>query len=215
MLGRCALRVEERTPGRDDAVGDGPAGKIERDEDDDDDDDGGSDGRNRDVDDRGDAPAKNGNERRKRGYSSVVGEDDSPAAGDCGGEMANSRRRRRSDAATFDFVGMASALFDAPVLPDGAEAFDPDGGTAEEEREGGGIGSRERRRRVAYDHPFTRVVLCVYYVNLVRESPPPPPPHTREKLTRRFRLEGRVYGTARKIQSRDAVTRDATIEPST
>lgn len=107
--------------------------------------------------------------RRKGRYSGVDAEGAATNGGDEDArnptdEREEERRRRRADAATCDFVGMASMLFDAPVPGDATAAFDPDRIMNEDE----GGEPHLHRRQVTYDHPFTRAVLFVYYINLVR-----------------------------------------------
>lgn len=56
---------------------------------------------------------------------------------------------RHGEAKAKDFVGLASLLFDEPIL------------TTEDHRE-----TRQHPRRVTYDHPFTKAVLAIYYINI-------------------------------------------------
>lgn len=79
-------------------------------------------------------------------------------------EIEPHNQRRHTDTATFDFVGMTSILFDEAIQPID-ESFAKDSteitnGTEE-------LTQRvEHHRSITYNHPFTKLVLFIYYLNL-------------------------------------------------
>ncbi|KAL7542732.1 hypothetical protein ACHAXR_012056 [Thalassiosira sp. AJA248-18] len=121
--------------------------------------------------------------RIKKGYSSVDTKHDNNAAARSSDQMENewndlddmpSPRQQRhhvTDTATFDVVGMTSMLFDAPILPTITETFVADAFDADQIRDEEGEDNEphdhhHRCRQITYRHPFTKVVLVIYYVNL-------------------------------------------------
>lgn len=63
------------------------------------------------------------------------------------------QHHRHTDTATFDFVGMTSVLFDEPILPSIDQSLEKDV-------------TSTKHRSITYNHPFTKLVLFTYYVNL-------------------------------------------------
>ena len=85
--------------------------------------------------------------------------------------IAKPRAHSHIDIGTFDFVGMASMLFDEPILPQITKDFNynSDQITTEKNRNDGQDIEQQRygrHRSVTYKHPFTKLVLLIYYVNL-------------------------------------------------
>ena len=113
--------------------------------------------------------------KSRKGYSSVE-ENDSPLSMTVSGGKEISagqtelepgqHHHQHTDTATFDFIGMTSMLFDAPILPTLAdqfvtEAFDLDDSATDEDES-----DNVHHRPITYKHPFTKVVLAIYYTNL-------------------------------------------------
>lgn len=104
------------------------------------------------------------NNGRKKGYSSVDENDSSLAIAteDKHSDISSHSQENgdnSTDTATFDFVGMTSMLFDEPILPatyEFEEAFDPDDN----------VSTTDKHRQITYRHPFTKMVLAIYYINL-------------------------------------------------
>eukprot|EP00804_Cyclotella_cryptica_P002749 CCRYP_009645-RC/>CCRYP_009645-RC protein AED:0.38 eAED:0.38 QI:39/1/1/1/1/1/2/365/572 len=73
------------------------------------------------------------------------------------------QHHRHTDTATFDFVGMTSILFDQSIRPQ----YDQHSEQISEQL-GNDCQARQERayRPITYNHPFTKVVLSIYYVNL-------------------------------------------------
>ena len=69
---------------------------------------------------------------------------------------------RHTDTATFDFVGMTSILFDEPIIPSMDESQEKDVGDATDDAQPG----VKRHRTITFNHPFTKGVLLIYYLNL-------------------------------------------------
>ncbi|KAL9179671.1 hypothetical protein ACHAXT_008961 [Thalassiosira profunda] len=142
ILGRCALYVEERILGHvqrpvkvslHDSDGDA-GGELNEDE---------------------NGESKQG-ERRRKGYSSVENVNGE-------GHRLDAKSQHHTDTATFDFVGLTSMLFDAPILPSTADEFVAEAFAIDDEEE---EEDQRPHRHVTFDHPFTKVVLCIYYLNL-------------------------------------------------
>lgn len=72
--------------------------------------------------------------------------------GDSDGDVVvSSERHGPADAATKDFVGLTSLLFDEPLLP------------TDETRD---ASPHQHQRTITYAHPFTKAVLVIYYINI-------------------------------------------------
>ena len=78
-------------------------------------------------------------------------------------EIEPQNQRRHTDTATFDFVGMTSILFDEAIMQPVHEHFDRDSA----EITNGTLTQRvDHHRSISYNHPFTKLVLFIYYLNL-------------------------------------------------
>ena len=71
---------------------------------------------------------------------------------------------RHTDTATFDFIGMTSILFDEPILKPIDESFDKDSSQITDDDDM--HQSNNRHRTITYNHPLTKLVLSIYYVNI-------------------------------------------------
>jgi len=180
ILGRCALYVEKRILSVGSIVKEVELDVV----------DGGGDTNGL----AGDVAMNNTNERRNKGYSSVGKNDSSlaisnstsdepPTTNGDGNDAGKNpteditdklwnRRHAHADAATFDYVGMASMLFDAPlpshntteaVATEAFDQFDPDDQTTADDND---LSSIHPNRQITYNHPFTKIVLSIYYINL-------------------------------------------------
>ena len=65
--------------------------------------------------------------------------------------------RNHTDTATFDFVGMTSILFDEPII----QPINKSCNRSEEPKQ-----RKSQYRSVTYNHPFTKLVLFLFYTNL-------------------------------------------------
>jgi hypothetical protein len=95
---------------------------------------------------------------QQKGYSSVNEAD----PGYNNNQSTESRDKHcHSDKATFDFVGLTSMLFDRPILASNeaitSDAFDLDNNQTQQPH---------HHHTITYKHPFTKVVLSIYYINL-------------------------------------------------
>ncbi len=75
-----------------------------------------------------------------------------------------------SDKATFDFVGLTSMLFDRPILTSNeaitSDAFDLDNNNSSSNQTQQPHHHHQHHHTITYKHPFTKVVLSIYYINL-------------------------------------------------
>lgn len=78
-----------------------------------------------------------------------------------GESISAPKHQRHTDTATFDFVSMTSILFDEPILLSNDESTDKDANNISEEPQ-----QKKRHRSTSYNHPATKLVLFIYYMNL-------------------------------------------------
>ena len=104
-------------------------------------------------------------QKNRRGYSSVTENDNSNGNNHL---ESQTQQQHHSDTATFDFVGLTSMLFDRPILRTTSDAItadafelDNDNSSDHQRRQ-----STHHHRTITYKHPFTKVVLSIYYINL-------------------------------------------------
>jgi hypothetical protein len=73
-----------------------------------------------------------------------------------------SQHQRHTDTATFDFVGMTSILLDEPVIPAMDDSYEKDSvGVIDDTQQ-----IYKRHRSITFNHPLTKGVLLIYYMNL-------------------------------------------------
>ena len=85
-------------------------------------------------------------------------------------ESITPKQQHHSDTATFDFVGLTSVLFDRPILQSSSNVItalddfelDNDGSTESQTTQQ----PQNRHHAITYKHPFTKLVLSIYYINL-------------------------------------------------
>ena len=125
---------------------------------------------------------KSGRHKKQKDYSSVqrydnentdsetkftIDDDDDESAEQDWNEVASEMKpqhERHTDTATFDFIGMTSILFDEPILKPIDGSFDKDSDQIPDDNQL--QQSSSRHRSITYNHPFTKLVLSIYYVNI-------------------------------------------------
>ncbi len=118
--------------------------------------------------------------KNRRGYSSVNESDEAhnkcTQNDDDIGHLESqkqSQKQHHSDTTTFDFVGLTSMLFDRPVLRSTSEAITADAfeldtscHSSDQRRSTQQQQQKQHHHTITYKHPFTKLVLAIYYINL-------------------------------------------------
>lgn len=157
ILSRSALFVEENMLGHNTALDD--YNKYDDDEVIDDSNDNLSTVERRETDKADIVQSK----KNSRGYSSVDENDETrnkcTQNDNQNGRLESQTHIHHSDTATFDFVGLTSMLFDRPVLRSTSEAITADAFELD-------TCNSTCNHTITYKHPFTKLVLAIYYINL-------------------------------------------------